>query len=118
MFYIVSVLQPHLFHVLDGVLKMYDVYYYEQINAADVVESIPDAQTKEACADRCVAIGCDAFDVTPNGQSFICDFAMAGYTTVEIKNDAGRTFNHFKADIKRMKLETLEYFSVHLLDVT
>ncbi|XP_071508671.1 uncharacterized protein [Diadema antillarum] len=78
-----------------GTLKMFDVFYYERIVADDISREEVHP-TKEDCANRCLAIGCRAFDVTPQGEDgFQCDFAMAGYSTTREDNDADRTFNHF-----------------------
>ena len=85
--------------LLDGILKMFDVYYYEEIEATDIINPSPYvAQSKEECAYHCVTNlnGCRAFDVTPSDDTYLCNFAMTGYSTIDVPNDANRSFNHFK----------------------
>ena len=91
-----SIFNSQFLCLIDGLLKMFDVFYYEEIMDEDIAATLADAHSKEQCADYCVSIGCQAFDVTPmSDDTYHCDFAMAGYNTTSIMNE-NRTFNHFK----------------------
>ncbi|XP_063961475.1 uncharacterized protein LOC129269155 [Lytechinus pictus] len=80
----------------DGLLKMFDVFYYERIDPSNISRTDLNQTTKEHCANTCIGIGCRAFDVSvEEGGSYKCEFAMDGYITIAEPNDVNRTFNHF-----------------------